>query len=407
MHLVQDIPVFGEADEATLTQIQTARWHTWTHGAALMADNHLGYGVPIGGVVAYRDAVSPTGVGYDIGCGNKAVLTDMRGDQLRPYIERIMDDVASTISFGMGRRNAEPVDHPLFDDWRWKLIPAAKLRDRAANQLGTVGSGNHYVDLFTDEQDRVWVGVHFGSRGLGHGIATHYLRLAGASDGMMAEPAVCYLHKDGIGAEYMEAMHLAGQYAYAGRDWVCERVVRGILKAKPVEEVHNHHNYAWREHHRGEDLIVVRKGATPAFPGQRGFVGGSMGDDAVIIEGVDANAIEDTPTSVEAQVEQMGAYFSTVHGAGRVMSRTKARGKVHRKTGVVLSEPAIARTDMREWLHLEGVTLRGADLDEAPQAYKRLPSVLAEHAHTIRILHRLHPVGVAMAGPDIRDPYGD
>jgi len=135
----------------------------------------------------------------------------------------------------------------------------------ARNQLGTVGSGNHYVDLFTDEEDRVWIGVHFGSRGLGHKTATHFLKAAGASDGMDVEPCVLSTDSD-LGAEYLEAMRLAGDYAYAGRDWVCGRVAQ-ILGAPIVEEVHNHHNYAWREEHEGEQLWVVRKGATPAFPG--------------------------------------------------------------------------------------------------------------------------------------------
>jgi len=138
-----------------------------------MADHHKGYAVPIGGVVAYRGKVSPSGVGYDIGCGNKAVLTDADANDVRANIRKIMDDVWTLISFGVGQRNEERVDHALFDSDTWKLRMLSPLKEMARQQLGTVGSGNHYVDIFADEQDRIWTGVHFGSRGLGHKTATH------------------------------------------------------------------------------------------------------------------------------------------------------------------------------------------------------------------------------------------
>jgi len=167
-----NIPVFGEADEKTLKQIRICA--KTADKVALMPDNHLGYGVPIGGVVAYRSAISPTGVGFDIGCGNKAVRLDMSGNELRANIGRIMDDVWKTISFGVGRKNNERVDSAVLDKSQdgWNLEATRPLHQKAEAQLGTIGSGNHYIDLFTDEQDRVWIGVHFGSRGFGHGVAT-------------------------------------------------------------------------------------------------------------------------------------------------------------------------------------------------------------------------------------------
>jgi tRNA-splicing ligase RtcB (3'-phosphate/5'-hydroxy nucleic acid ligase) len=225
------IPVFGQADDRTLNQIRVCA--RTADKVALMPDNHVGYGVPIGGVVAYKNAISPTGVGYDIGCGNKAVRVDMPGSELRSRIAEIMDDVWSVISFGVGRKNNERVDHALFDDQAWRLKAISPLKEMARNQLGTVGSGNHYVDLFTDEEDRVWIGVHFGSRGLGHKTATHFLKAAGASDGMDVEPCVLPTDSD-LGADYLQAMRLAGDYAYAGRDWVCARVAE-ILGAPIVE----------------------------------------------------------------------------------------------------------------------------------------------------------------------------
>jgi tRNA-splicing ligase RtcB (3'-phosphate/5'-hydroxy nucleic acid ligase) len=405
MELIDGIAVFGDpVDSKALDQIRTTRAHPAVRAAAMMADHHRGYAVPIGGVVAYDNAISPAGVGYDIACGNKAVLTDMSGVDARAGIAKIMDDVVSTISFGVGRRNAERVDHALFDDPAWSVIKHLQLRDKAAAQLGTVGSGNHYVDIFTDERDRVWVGVHFGSRGFGHGIATWALKAGGAKDGMDVAPLVLDADSN-LGVDYIAAMTLAGRYAYAGRDWVCDRVVR-ILGARKLDEVHNHHNFAWKERHNGEDVWVVRKGATPAFPGQRGFVGGSMGDDAVILEGVDSAG-----NPLAAALNQEASLFSTVHGAGRVMSRNAARGRRKKVGGRWVDDPdhqgLISREEMQRWIAQRGVVLRGADTDEAPQAYKRLPDVLKHHAGTVRVLHTLRPIGVAMAGAGEFDPYRD
>ena len=212
---------------------------------------------------------------------------------------------------------------------------------------------------------------------------------------MMVPPALVE-HQSKLGEQYLTAMQLAGDYAYAGREWVTRYVVRDILGGEIEDEVHNHHNFAWREEHDSQQWWVVRKGATPAQPDQRGFVGGSMGDDAVIIAGVESEA-------------SAAALYSTVHGAGRVMGRMQARGKFRRdkKTGQMqcVRPPAVDRDAMRQWLADKEVVLRGGDLDEAPQAYRRLTDVLACHEQTIRVLYTLRPLGVAMAGPDVVDPY--
>jgi tRNA-splicing ligase RtcB len=393
MKLFGDIPVWGDpVDPGALAQARTCRR---TAGAvAMMADHHLGYAVPIGGVVVYHSAISPSGVGYDIACGNKAVRLDVPAAEVRANIAAIMDAIVGRVSFGMGRSNPTPVEHPLFDrsNSRWNHPAVRGLKRMAEDQLGTVGGGNHYVDVFVDELDRVWIGVHFGSRGLGHKTATWFLKEGGAKEGINVEPLVLPVG-GALGSEYIECMRLAGEYAYAGRDWVCAEVAR-IIGATIVEEVHNHHNFAWQEEHGGESLWVVRKGATPAFPGQRGFVGATMGEPAVILHGVES-------------AESKAAFYSTVHGAGRAMSRTAARGKTHRRTGEILSPGAISREMMDAWVERAGVELRGADMDEAPQAYKRLDQVLAHHATTVEIEHTLTPIGVAMAGRDIVDPYKD
>ncbi|MCB0283969.1 MAG: RtcB family protein [Calditrichae bacterium] len=391
MQKIADIPVWGNPiDQSALVQIQRCAKNA--DRTALMADHHKGYAVPIGGVVAYKDYISPSGVGYDIGCGNKAVRTDFPAEELRRNIKTIMDDIWKRLSFGVGRRNKTRVEHELFSDSSWDIYAVRSLKDLARAQLGTIGSGNHYVDLFLDEKNRVWIGVHFGSRGLGHKTASWFLKAGGAKDGMDVDPLLLQVKSD-LGQQYLKCMHLAGRYAYAGRNWVCKEVA-DIMGTQILEEVHNHHNFAWKEKHGKDELWVVRKGATPAFPGQKGFVGGSMGDISVILEGIES-------------IESKTALYSTVHGAGRVMSRTAAAGKRRWKKGKKESNGLISREMMLDWVKLKGVELRGAGTDESPHCYKRLPDVLDEHKNTIRILHQLRPVGVAMAGAEEYDPYKD
>jgi tRNA-splicing ligase RtcB len=373
-------------------------------------------------------------------CGNKAVRTDVLVDDVREDLPRIMDSVFERISFGVGRNNAEPVDHPVLDaihtaDFR----PQRRMLQMARNQLGTVGAGNHYVDLFAGDDGFVWVGVHFGSRGFGHKTASGFLALAAGGkfdergpDGEMDSPPVL-LHVDSeLGRDYIAAMELAGQYAYAGRDVVVDKVLE-ILGAQSTFEVHNHHNYAWKERHFGVDAWVIRKGCTPAFPGQEGFVGATMGEPSVILRGTD-------------DPDGESLLFSTVHGAGRVMSRTAAAGKSRKRWACPncdwvqqAGERGLRPTDnardapcpagcghvglTKRWIREKeglidwaactadllgkGIELRGGAADEAPLAYKRLDAVLAAHGDTIEILHRLTPIGVAMAAPDTFDPYKD
>ncbi len=252
----------------------------------------------------------------------------------------------------------------------------------------------------------------------------------------MDSPPVLFEVGSELGDAYVAAMELAGEYASAGRDVVVAKVLE-ILAADATHVVHNHHNFAWREEHFGRTYWVVRKGCTPARPGQEGFVGASMGDESVILEGV-------------ASDENEQALFSTVHGAGRVMSRSKAAGRVRRrkrwacrardcervfdidgisarigapKKGVCPDHPDMG--DKKVWvdeqlkpgvvdwpavqarLREQGIVLFGGGADEAPEVYKRLPDVLAAHGDTIRVKHTLRPLGVAMAGRDLYDPYKD
>jgi tRNA-splicing ligase RtcB len=472
------IRIFGDADERTVAQLERCLLAEDDSRGVLCADNHLGYSQPIGGAVAYREHISPSGVGYDIGCGNKAVRTNIRASDIvggvgsaprgtsaesrsgsvgapgsaaltrakneasahayssgpaQSALARIMDEIVQRVSFGMGRVNNEPADHPVLDAIREaNFAPQRELYDLAAKQLGTVGAGNHYVDLFADEDGVLWVGVHFGSRGFGHKTASGFLALAAgkkfgerAGEGEMDSPPIVFPTDSELGQGYIEAMRLAGNYAYAGRDVVVDTVL-GILGAEAIEEIHNHHNYAWLEEHDGEDWWVVRKGCTPAFPGQQGFVGATMGEDSVILEGTETGE---------------AAMFSTVHGAGRAMSRTEAAGKVKRRKRWECNDRdcTYSHTDRTQFacpdhpdgkpikrhvseqvrpgridfglvtadLRSRGIELRGGAADEAPGAYKRLDKVLAAHGDTITVRHRLRPLGVAMASRDTFDPFKD
>jgi tRNA-splicing ligase RtcB (3'-phosphate/5'-hydroxy nucleic acid ligase) len=372
--------VFGEHAEGTLAQMRTCMGIGNAVAGVICADGHLGYAQPVGGVIAYEGQISISGVGFDIACGNMAVRLDTPFAAIADRVGTLLADIRANVSFGVGQVNDARPDHALFDDAdAWRASGMEDYREKARTQLGTVGSGNHYVDLMTDEAGLVWIGVHFGSRGLGHTSATRYLKLAGGKDGMHVPPAV--VAEDGeIGRRYLAAMELAGRYAYAGREWVVERV-RQMIGGQVQDTIHNHHNYAWRETHGGRELWVVRKGATPAFPGQRGFVGGSMGDDAVIVEGVGGD-------------DSAAALYSTVHGAGRLFGRKEAKSR-------------FTKPEMDAWLLRRNVKLAGGDLDESPMAYRRLPEVLAHHAGTIRVLHTLRPFAVAMAGEGEFDPFRD
>ena len=392
--------ILGKHDEATLAQLDDVAEQA--EHVALMADGHRGYVMPIGGVASYRDVITPIGVGVDIACGNAAIRTDLHLDDLEHHLGELGDEIAASISFGMGRPTNQsddaPIEHPLFESSAWEEVPPkirGDLRERARAQLGTVGGGNHYVDVFADEDGQVWVGVHFGSRGLGficsHGVVglaqdQPWRSLQPQKTSDMTREVILSLDSP-LGGMYWSLMSLAGEYAYAGREWVVRKVV-SIIGGTELDLVHNHHNFAWKEDHGDGEVVVVRKGATPAFEGQRGFVGGSMGDDSVILEG-----------TADAGPAHM---FSTVHGAGRVMGRMQAKGKW--KNGRCVRPGRINHEDMAE--ATKGVVVRGGDLDEAPQVYRQLSTVLAAQPG-IEIVRTLTPLIVCMAPSRTVDPYKD
>lgn len=437
--------IFGETQENAVEQIKNVLKDDRAVAGALCADHHLGYSMPIGGVVAYKDAISPSGVGFDIACGNMCVRTNLSvfdigcDDDFMPSphsVKPLMREIQRRVSFGMGRSNPEPIDHELFDSPVWSEIdtePGQPLRQKAAAQLGTVGSGNHYVDLLKDTSGRIWVANHFGSRGFGHTVASGFLAIAAGKNFTdrvkeTDDPAVLDIGTP-AGDLYVEAMKLAGQYAYAGREYVIGQVLT-ILGATADFEVHNHHNFAWEE----DGYWVVRKGATP-LTYEPAFIGGSMGDVSVIVRGRKDSA---DPTDIR----DIGALGSAPHGAGRIMSRTAAAGKLRkmwvcnnrncdfqeRSTGnntsyeknrcpkcdlplrkLRIRDTSDAKIDwpgtLRD-LTARGISVLGSGADEAPGVYKDLTTVISAHPN-IEILHTLTPVGVVMAGPDTKDPYRD
>jgi tRNA-splicing ligase RtcB (3'-phosphate/5'-hydroxy nucleic acid ligase) len=440
------IKTFGTVDDRSLEQLTRCMEAGDAEFGVLCADHHPGYSQPIGGGIAYEGYISPSGVGYDIGCGNKAVRTELTRGDLAALggVDAVMGEITRRVSFGMGVPAAERTDHEVLDAIRnADFAPQRKLVQLAESQLGTVGSGNHYVNVMEDEQGWIWIGVHFGSRGFGHKTASGFLALAQglpfggrAQEGEMDSPPVLFEVDSELGESYAAAMELAGAYAYAGRDVVVDKVLE-ILGAEAVHEVHNHHNFAWREEHFGRTYWVIRKGCTPARPGQEGFVGCSTGDESAILEGVESQ-------------ENEAALYSTVHGAGRVMSRSQAAGRIRRrkryacrdrdcnrvfdidgvssaagvpKRGVCPDHPEAGvmkvwvseqvKPGVVDWpavqarLREQGIVLVGGGADEAPEVYKRLPEVLAAHGDSVHVKHTLRPLGVAMAGRDVHDPYKD
>lgn len=398
------VVTYGTVDPRSLDQLRRCLEVERDARGALCADHHPGYSMPIGGVVGYRNHVSPSGVGFDIACGNLAARTPLRYAEIAADVPRIMDAIWRRISFGIGRENPETPDSPVFDRIAHSPVAGQRaLLQLARDQLGTVGAGNHYVDLFEDEDGFVWVGVHFGSRGFGFKTASGFLAMAKGrkfddhvAEGGMDAPPVVFRADSPLGEDYVAAMEIAGDYAHAGREWVVDTIVHRILGTSRTDSVHNHHNFAWLEKHGSEIYWVHRKGATPAFPGQRGFVGATMGETAVILRGVE-------------HATAARSLYSTVHGAGRVMSRTQALGKFKGwgKRRKQVSRGVVDFAAWRRELKARGIELRGGGADEAPECYKRLDEVLAAHAGTVDVEHRLRPFGVAMAGPDTYDPYKD
>jgi len=354
--------------------------------AALMPDAHVGYGLPIGGVLATRGAVIPYAVGVDIACRVKLSVLDLpvRDLDTEHGKKRLTKAIEEETNFGVGGEFRKRREHDVMDR-DWTVSPVTRrLKDKAAAQLGTSGSGNHFVEfgVFTLEEATASLAPgrylallsHSGSRGTGAGVCDHYSKLAmGLRGDLPKELArLAWLDLDSQeGREYWDAMNLMGHYASASHAMIHKHVVKN-LGAEILETFENHHNFAWKETHdvgRGpEELIVHRKGATPAGPGVLGFIPGSMAAPGFLVRGKGG----------------AGSLDSSSHGAGRVMSRTKAR-------------QAFAWGNVKRELREKGVEVISAGLDEVPGVYKDIHAVMAAQQDLVQAIARFDPKLVKMA----------
>jgi tRNA-splicing ligase RtcB len=373
--------VWGEGLEpGAVQQIENAVRLPVAVAGALMPDAHLGYGLPIGGVLATENSVIPYGVGVDIACRMKLSVFDLPADVIEPMNDRLVNILQRETLFGAGAGFRKPEEHDVLDeDWSVTAM-TRKVRDKARSQLGSSGSGNHFVEWGVFTLDQPDLGLqpgrylallsHSGSRGAGAMTADHYSRLAMDLHPELPQELrrLAWLDLDSeAGQEYWASMSLMGNYAAANHA-IIHRKVHRALGAELLAGVENHHNYAWRERHGDRDLIVHRKGATPAGEGVLGVIPGSMATPGFVVRG------KGSAPSLE----------SASHGAGRVMSRTAAKEKFR-------------WSEIKPILEERGVQLLSAGIDENPFVYKDIHQVMAQQADLVEVVARFDPKIVRMA----------
>ncbi len=379
-----------QIEEGARNQMRVAMQLPVTIAGALMPDAHQGYGLPIGGVLATKKAIIPYGVGVDIGCRMALSIYDISEAFYNQNHDKFKRELIAHSKFGAGHgfQGQYKSDHSVLESSDFQINALTKsLKDKAWSQLGSSGGGNHFVEFGIIEFEKedavlnipkgnyVALLTHSGSRGFGATVAGHYTKLA-KEVCKLPEVArnLAYLDMNSsLGQEYWIAMNLAGDYASA-----CHEIIHGkmqkALGATVLAKVENHHNFAWKEIYNGEEVIVHRKGATPAAKGVMGIIPGSMTAPGFLVRGKgEENAIN-----------------SASHGAGRQMSRTKAN-----KT--------ITKTEMQTILNHHGVTLIGAGLDEAPMAYKDIHQVMAAQEDLVDVVAKFIPKMVRMADDGSRE----
>jgi tRNA-splicing ligase RtcB len=348
---------------------------------ALMPDAHAGYGLPIGGVLATRNAVIPYGVGVDIGCRMCLTVHPLPVSYLKGKKDRLVKILEEHTKFGMKETHRVKHDHEIFERDEFKTIPQLKrLKDKAYKQLGTSGGGNHFVEfgvVTLTAENKAWklppgdyLGIlsHSGSRGLGANIAKHYTYLATKQCPLPKQVQhLAWLDLNTHdGMEYWLAMNLAGDYAQACHDDIHARLSTQ-LGTKAVVKIENHHNFAWKQEVNGEECIVHRKGATPAAKGELGIIPGSMTAPGYIVRGL----------GNEESLQ------SASHGAGRLLSRRKCK-------------ETFTRSAVKKALKAKEVTVIGGGIDEAPMAYKDINKVMANQKELVEILGTFTPKIVRM-----------
>jgi tRNA-splicing ligase RtcB len=345
-----------------------------------MPDAHVGYGLPIGGVLATENTVIPYAVGVDIACRMKMTALDLPPALLQSEPERFKNAINSGTLFGVGAAYRKRRQHPVMD-LDWSVSPVTKQnKDLAWGQLGTSGSGNHFVEfgILTVEKPETGLGPgvylallsHSGSRGTGAKVASFYSKAAMQKHRELPREFqhLAWLDmRSHEGKEYWAAMELMGRYAAANHELIHEQIA-AHLGARVLLDIENHHNFARKERHDGEEVVVHRKGATPAAAGLRGIIPGSMGTPGFVVQGKGSEA----------------ALMSAAHGAGRRMSRTAAKRQ-------------FTWNDARGLLDVAGVTVISAGLDEVPMVYKNILEVMSAQADLVEILARFDPKIVKMA----------
>ncbi len=389
---IPDYAIYGSQyiEEGARSQMDIAMRLPITVAGALMPDAHQGYGLPIGGVLAVKNAVIPYGVGVDIGCRMALSVFDIPEDYLAGNISQFKRELVANTKFGAGQGYSgnERAQHDVLDRKEFNAIPfVKKLHDKAWTQLGTSGGGNHFVEfgiiefaerdeiLNIDKGRYVALLTHSGSRGLGATIAGHYTKIAKESTRLPKDAAnLAYLdlHTQ-QGQEYWMAMNLAGDYASACHEVIHNKITKAV-GGQLLAKVENHHNFAWKEIHNGEEVIVHRKGATPAGKGVMGIIPGSMTAPGFLVRG----------KGEESSIN------SASHGAGRQMSRTQAIKN-------------ISRDEMLDVLKKNGVSLIGAGKDEAPMAYKDIHKVMASQTDLVNVVGTFSPKIVRMADDGSRE----
>lgn len=384
--------VYGEEniEEGAIKQMEVAMTLPVTLAGALMPDAHQGYGLPIGGVLATNNAIIPFGVGVDIGCRMALSIFDIPENHFMENQSKFKRELLAFTKFGAGNgwQGREKANHDVLDRAEFNMTPFIKnLHDKAAAQLGSSGGGNHFVEwgiiemLADDEKLNIKKGkyvallTHSGSRGFGATVAGYYTKLAKELCRLPKEASnLAYLDLNSAeGQEYWIAMNLAGDYASACHEVIHNRLSKAI-GGTVLAKVENHHNFAWKEQWNGQEVIVHRKGATPASKDVMGIIPGSMTAPGFLVRGKG----------------EMNSINSASHGAGRQMSRTKAIASI---------KPNEMRTILKE----HGVTLIGAGLDEAPMAYKDIDMVMAAQTDLVDVLARFSPKIVRMADDGSRE----
>lgn len=369
-----------DMEAQSIQQMENACQLPVSVAGALMPDAHTGYGLPIGGVLATKDVVVPYAVGMDIACRMKVSVLDMPVSAIRGEEGRLRNVLEEATSFGVGGGFKPRKDHPVMAE-DWSFSPVVKqYRDKASYQLGSSGSGNHFAEFgtLTLKQDDLGLkaGVycallsHSGSRGTGGQIATHYSKLAMELHPELPRELIHLAWLDlnsDAGREYWMAMELMGRYA-AANHYLIHRDVAKLLGVRVLLDIENHHNFAWKENHFGQDVIVHRKGATPAGKGVVGVIPGSMATPGYVVRG------KGVPESMN----------SASHGAGRRMSRTATKN-------------TYTWNDGKKFLAEHDVVLISAGLDEVPMGYKDIESVMAAQSDLVEIIARFDPKLVKMA----------